>query len=273
MALILSRNSGWICPSGCGPTLSRKLAPRLATSTKPRIKVRADLYSRSFLLYAQVSLLDRDGEKAAQTAAELGSDCIAVQADVGEVPAGGRNPLSSGALRQAGRSAQQCGHREPFQAAGPDHGAPMGRADAHQCEIGSLDNTLCPGCSGKGSILNTASMVGSIDWTGQSRRVCRLQVHPHRADKSDGLGLRSEGNSQECHLPCRRVDADARKVVFRATRARPQSVIPRRDSPLGACPHGDVIADRAVFLLSQRARPITGCILPVGGGAELGYRR
>ena len=42
---------------------------------------------------------------------------------------------------------------------------------------------------------------------------------------------------------------------------------------LGYCPHGDVIADAAVFLLSEKARFITGCILPVSGGAELGYRR
>jgi len=36
---------------------------------------------------AVVAVLDRDGEKAAQTAAELGPDCMAVQADVGEGPA------------------------------------------------------------------------------------------------------------------------------------------------------------------------------------------
>jgi NAD(P)-dependent dehydrogenase (short-subunit alcohol dehydrogenase family) len=43
--------------------------------------------------------------------------------------------------------------------------------------------------------------------------------------------------------------------------------------PLGYCPEGDVIADAAVFLLSDMARFITGCTLPVSGGAELGYRR
>lgn len=43
--------------------------------------------------------------------------------------------------------------------------------------------------------------------------------------------------------------------------------------PLGYCPEGDVIADAGVFLLSEKARFITGCILPVSGGAELGYRR
>jgi NAD(P)-dependent dehydrogenase (short-subunit alcohol dehydrogenase family) len=42
---------------------------------------------------------------------------------------------------------------------------------------------------------------------------------------------------------------------------------------LGLCPQGDVFADAAVFLLSAKARFITGCILPVSGGAELGYRR
>ena len=42
---------------------------------------------------------------------------------------------------------------------------------------------------------------------------------------------------------------------------------------LGYCPEGDVVADAAVFLLSDKARFITGCILPVSGGAELGYRR
>lgn len=43
--------------------------------------------------------------------------------------------------------------------------------------------------------------------------------------------------------------------------------------PLGYCPEGDVIADVCVFLVSDKSRFITGSILPVSGGAELGYRR
>lgn len=43
--------------------------------------------------------------------------------------------------------------------------------------------------------------------------------------------------------------------------------------PLGYCPEGDVVADACLFLISEQARFITGCILPVSGGAELGYRK
>jgi len=43
--------------------------------------------------------------------------------------------------------------------------------------------------------------------------------------------------------------------------------------PLGYCPEGDVVADACVFLASDMARFITGSIMPVSGGAELGYRR
>lgn len=42
--------------------------------------------------------------------------------------------------------------------------------------------------------------------------------------------------------------------------------------PLGYCPEGDVIADACVFLLSDKARFVTGHIMHVSGGAEIGYR-
>lgn len=41
---------------------------------------------------------------------------------------------------------------------------------------------------------------------------------------------------------------------------------------LGYCPEGDVIADVCTFLVSEKARFVTGVIMPVSGGAELGYR-
>ncbi len=43
--------------------------------------------------------------------------------------------------------------------------------------------------------------------------------------------------------------------------------------PLGYCPDGTAVADACVFLVSEKARFITGHIMHVSGGAELGYRR
>ena len=41
---------------------------------------------------------------------------------------------------------------------------------------------------------------------------------------------------------------------------------------LGYCPQPDEIADVAAFLCSDDARFVTGCILPVTGGGDCGYR-
>jgi len=38
------------------------------------------------------------------------------------------------------------------------------------------------------------------------------------------------------------------------------------------CPEGDTVADACVFLISEKARFITGHITHISGGAELGYR-
>ena len=43
--------------------------------------------------------------------------------------------------------------------------------------------------------------------------------------------------------------------------------------PLGYCPEGDVIVDACVFLISNKARFITGHIMHVSGGAEISYKR
>jgi NAD(P)-dependent dehydrogenase (short-subunit alcohol dehydrogenase family) len=43
--------------------------------------------------------------------------------------------------------------------------------------------------------------------------------------------------------------------------------------PLGFCPEGDVVAEACVFLLSDKSGFITGHLMHVTGGAELGYRR
>ena len=45
----------------------------------------------------------------------------------------------------------------------------------------------------------------------------------------------------------------------------------RRIHCLGYCPEASEIADVAAFLVSDDAKFITGCIMPVSGGSECGY--
>jgi NAD(P)-dependent dehydrogenase (short-subunit alcohol dehydrogenase family) len=123
----------------------------------------------------------------------------------------------------------------------------------------------------KGAILNTGSMVGEI---GQDNHAVYTATKGalHALTKSMALDYAPYGI---------RVNALAPAAVWTETLKRWNQEQPdparmadylARIHPLGYCPEPDVIADAAVFLLSDQSRFITGCILPVSGGAELGYR-
>ena len=43
--------------------------------------------------------------------------------------------------------------------------------------------------------------------------------------------------------------------------------------PLDYCPEGDVVAGAFVLSLSEKACFVTGHVMHVSGGAEIGYRR
>jgi NAD(P)-dependent dehydrogenase (short-subunit alcohol dehydrogenase family) len=124
----------------------------------------------------------------------------------------------------------------------------------------------------RGNILNTASIVGMI---GQS-------IHAaYTATKGAMIALTKSMALDYAPFGIR-VNAVCPAGVWTPTlekwcgeQPEPSAIRSYLDEihALGYCPNGDVIADAAVFLLSQKARFITGCILPVSGGAELGYRR
>jgi meso-butanediol dehydrogenase / (S,S)-butanediol dehydrogenase / diacetyl reductase len=123
----------------------------------------------------------------------------------------------------------------------------------------------------KGSILNTSSLVGEI---GQ---------HDHAAYAATKGALNALTKSMALdYAPFKiRVNAVSPAGVWTPMlrswskeQQDPASIEKYLNNihPLGNCPDGDVIADACVFLLSDKARFITGTILPVSGGAELGYR-
>ena len=124
----------------------------------------------------------------------------------------------------------------------------------------------------RGCILNTSSIVGEI---GQD-------LHAAYAATKAGINALTKSMALDYARYGIRVNAVAPAGVWTpmlrqwSAQQPNASVIERyldEIHVLGYCPKGDVVADVCAFLISGSARFITGCILPVSGGAELGYRR
>jgi NAD(P)-dependent dehydrogenase (short-subunit alcohol dehydrogenase family) len=123
-----------------------------------------------------------------------------------------------------------------------------------------------------GVILNTASMVGLI---GQSMHAAYTATKGAMITLTKSMALDYAPFGIRVNAVCPAGVWTPMLERWASDQPDPASIQNYLDRihALGFCPHGDVIADAAVFLLSERARFITGCILPVSGGAELGYRR
>ncbi|MEO8416945.1 MAG: SDR family oxidoreductase [Ginsengibacter sp.] len=123
----------------------------------------------------------------------------------------------------------------------------------------------------QGSILNTSSLVGEI---GQ-------EIHAAYTATKGGVNALTKSMALDYAKYNIRVNAVSPVGVWTPTlrkwnKEQPADVDMGKYldgiHPIGYCPNGDVVADVCVFLLSDKARFITGCIMPVSGGAELGYR-
>src|SRR5262249_33648542 len=124
----------------------------------------------------------------------------------------------------------------------------------------------------RGSILNTASLVGVI---GQSQHAAYAATKGAIISLTKAMALDYAPSGVRVNAVC---PAGVRTPLLQQwiseqsdPAATEQYLIDIH--PLGYCPEGDVVADVCTFLLSDRARFVTGCIFPVSGGAELGYRR
>ena len=124
----------------------------------------------------------------------------------------------------------------------------------------------------RGCILNTASMVGQI---GQENHAAYVATKGGMIalTKAMALDYAKDGIRVNAVLPAGVWTDMLRK--WAAEQPKPDQVIQYLADihALGYCPDADVVAHASAFLLSQQARFITGCCLPVSGGAELGYRR
>ncbi|MGN6510938.1 MAG: SDR family NAD(P)-dependent oxidoreductase [Chitinophaga sp.] len=125
--------------------------------------------------------------------------------------------------------------------------------------------------SSKGCIVNTSSLVGSI---GQENHAAYVAAKGavNALTKAMALDYAPLGIRVNAVAPA----AVSTPMLEAWSREQPDHAVMQqyldRLQPLGPMPCGDVIADACLFLLGDAARFITGCILPVTGGAELGYR-
>jgi meso-butanediol dehydrogenase/(S,S)-butanediol dehydrogenase/diacetyl reductase len=124
----------------------------------------------------------------------------------------------------------------------------------------------------KGCILNTSSMVAEI---GQENHAAYVGTKGgmNALTKAMALDYAPFGIRVNAVCPAGVWTPMLRK--WSEEQPDPESIGKYLDNihPLGYCPEGDVIADVAVFLVSDASRFVTGCIMPVSGGAELGYKR
>lgn len=124
----------------------------------------------------------------------------------------------------------------------------------------------------KGNILNTSSLVGDI---GQEQHAAYTATKGavNALTKSMALDYAAFGIRVNAVAPAGVWTPMLR--VWSKQQANATVIEHYLDEihPLGYCPEGDVVADACLFLISDQARFVTGCILPVSGGAELGYRK
>jgi NAD(P)-dependent dehydrogenase (short-subunit alcohol dehydrogenase family) len=126
--------------------------------------------------------------------------------------------------------------------------------------------------SSKGCILNTSSLVGVI---GQENHAAYTATKGamNTLTKSMALDYAKHGVRVNAVCPAGTWTPMLRKWC--AEQPNPATTERYLDQihPLGYCPEGAAIADACVYLLSHRARFVTGHLMHVSGGAELGYRR
>ncbi|HLY43174.1 MAG TPA: SDR family oxidoreductase [Terracidiphilus sp.] len=224
---------------------------------------------------AAVAILDRDHDAALRTASKAGGNSIALHADVSD----------GESLRVAVRTVLERFGR--IDAVHNNAGIASPSKPLHETTEAEWDELLSINLKSvywttrfafdalvesKGAILNTASMVGLI---GQQNHAAYVATKGAMISLTKAMAADYAQYQVRVNAVCPAGVWTPMLERWCAEQPDPDNIRKYLDDIhlLGPCPRGDVIADAAVFLLSSKARFITGCILPVSGGAELGYRR
>jgi NAD(P)-dependent dehydrogenase (short-subunit alcohol dehydrogenase family) len=224
---------------------------------------------------AKVAIIDKDIASAKRTAADLSLPGLALQADVSQEEA--VQSAISEVLRKFGRIDALHNNAGVASPSKPLHETTEEEWDNLQrINVKSVYWTTRYAFEAlrarKGTILNTASMVGLI---GQQDHAAYVATKGAMISLTKAMAADYACYSIRVNAICPAGVWTPMLEQWCAEQKDPGSIRKYLDDIhlLGYCPRGDVVADAAVFLLSDKARFITGCILPVSGGAELGYRR
>ena len=224
---------------------------------------------------AKVALVARNADQSAQAAADLGADHLGFACDVSndsDVKAAIARVLKHyGKLDAIHNNAGVGNPSKPLHETTDDEWDAL-----FSINLKSLLHTTRHGIDAlretKGCILNTSSMVGVI---GQAHHAAYTATKGgmNTLTKSMALDYAKDGIRVNAVCPAGTWTPMLRQ--WAADQPDPAGVAKYLDDihPLGYCPEGDIIADSCVFLLSAKARFITGHIMHVSGGAEIGYRR
>jgi len=224
---------------------------------------------------ATVAIVDRNFEEAQGAAKELGNRSAAYHADVSngtEV-----ETAITALLKEFGRLDAVHNNAGIVSPSCPLHETTEEQwDDLHRTNLKSVYWTTkfaFPALvESKGAILNTASMVGLL---GQQDHAAYVATKGGMIALTKAMAADYAKYQIRVNAVCPAGAWTPMLEQWAADQPNPAGIRQYLDDIhlLGYCPRGDVIADAAAFLLSPKARFITGCILPVSGGAELGYRR
>jgi len=224
---------------------------------------------------ASVVVADLDLDRARHTAADLGPTALAVECDVADGLSVER--AVAAALARFGRIDavhNNAGISTPSKPLDETSEVEWDRLLAVNLKsIFWTTRAALPALKqSRGAILNTASMVGLI---GQANHAAYTATKGAMIALTKSMALDYAPFGIRVNAVCPAGVWTPMLEQWAAEQPDPAGIHAYLDQihALGYCPRGDVIGDAAVFLLSDRARFITGCILPVSGGAELGYRR
>jgi meso-butanediol dehydrogenase/(S,S)-butanediol dehydrogenase/diacetyl reductase len=224
---------------------------------------------------AVVVVADIDVEGARQLAEEIGGDVLALRCDAGE--ASSVESAITETVRRLGRIDAIHNNAGIVGPARPLHEST--EADWDEVQRVNLKSVYLTARYGfeairvaRGAILNTASAVGLI---GQDNHAAYVASKGAMISLTKAMALDYASFGVRVNAICPAAVWTPMLRNWAAGLPDPAGIARVLDQihPIGYCPEGDVIADAAVFLLSDKARFITGCILPVTGGAELGYKR